>query len=117
MRLALAVLVMAVATIGSAAANVGVQRPTLAVIDRDPLVVRGRGFGSLERVVATAATLAGPRKLRVRANRRGIVVVRFRKLTVDACSGAFAVRLVGASGRKASKAIAVRGVCAQLDGM
>lgn len=102
-----AVAVLAVAGAGAA--------PRLQVLDREPLVVRGTGFGAGERVVATASTLAGPHVVRTRANARGAVVVRFAGLPVDPCAGAFAVRLRGASGAAVAAKLAPWGACPQLD--
>lgn len=107
-------LCLVVAACMQPAATGAATQPRLAVLDRDPLAVRGTGFGKRERVVATASTAAGPRVIRTRANAQGAVVVRFPGLLVDSCAGAFAVRLQGASGARVALRLAPWGACASL---
>ena len=110
----LPVICLAFATAAALGAASAGAKPRLQLLDRDPLVVRGVGFNARGRVVATAVTLAGPHVVRTRANARGTVVVRFRALTTDPCSGAFVVRLKGASGALAALKLSLR-ECPQLD--
>lgn len=88
MKAVLVVVVAAAATLaGVAPADTG-ARPRLQVVDRSPLVVRGTGFTSRERVVVTV-TVDGERARRpVIATHRGTFTVRFDDIRLDACTGA-----------------------------
>lgn len=75
--------------------------PSLKVVTRTPLVVRGSGFHASERVVVTAMTLTGPRQVNVRATVAGRFVATLR-IPSQPCARAFAVRAVGARGSSAT---------------
>jgi hypothetical protein len=103
--LGLAGLVLGTACTASAAA-----RPTLGVLDREPLVVRGDGFRPGETVHVTALTGLGPRFARVTA-RAGRFRVEFR-LPDTGCAAARAVVARGSAGSTARTTFAGRaGVC------
>jgi hypothetical protein len=80
-----------------------VTRPSLALIDRDPIVLRGRSFVPGERVRVTVST--NVRRTRdVHAGSRGGFVVRFTGLVVPRCGGLIA-RARGSSGDLATMKI------------
>lgn len=93
-----AALALVVAAAGTAAG--GVAKPSLAVVERQPLVVRGAHFGARELVRVTAVS-DGSESVRVRATRRGTFVVTLPGLTVDRCSG-LGIRAVGGRGHVAA---------------
>jgi hypothetical protein len=71
-------------------------RPSLALLDRSPIVLRGRSFVPGERVHVTVSTTV--RRTRdVHAGSRGGFIVRFTGLIVPRCGG-FIVRARGSSG-------------------
>jgi len=78
-------------------------QPSLRVLDRHPLVVRGEGFRAGERVTVTALTGLGPRVVGTTAA-RGTFRVTFR-LPAEPCAGARAVRAHGSLGSVAVKTI------------
>jgi hypothetical protein len=80
--------------------------PTLVLETRTPLVVRGVGFAPGERVTVTALTLAGPRRVLVRASATG----RFRARLPggQACGQALAVRARGERGSVATLRLVAR---------
>ena len=77
------------------------RTPRLRLVGFQPLVVRGESFRSGERVVVTALTLTGPRRVVVRATTRGRFGATFR-LPNQPCGKAFAVRAVGGLGSRAT---------------
>lgn len=74
--------------------------PKLRLIGHQPLVVKGESFHPGERIVVTALTLTGPRKLVVRATTTGRFGATFA-LVRQPCGKAFAVRAVGGLGSRA----------------
>ena len=74
--------------------------PKLRLIGHQPLVVKGEFFHPGERIVVTALTLTGPRKLVVRATTKGRFGATFA-LVRQPCGKAFAVRAVGGLGSRA----------------
>ena len=74
--------------------------PRLRLVAPQPLVVRGEQFRSGERVIVTALTLTGPKRIVVRATTRGRFGATFR-LPNQPCGKAFAVRAVGSLGSRA----------------
>jgi hypothetical protein len=76
-------------------------RPALQVLDKAPLVLRGRGFGPAERVRVTVVKAHTQLVRQTRASGVGTFVVRFDTV-VDACYGARAATAVGVGGSKAS---------------
>ena len=97
-RLLAAALLTAVVAIPVADAAVA---PRLTLVDRAPLVVRGAGFRPSERVVVTAMTLSGPRRVTVRATPAGRFSATLR-VANQPCGRAFAVRAVGGKGSVAT---------------
>ncbi len=69
-----------------------------------PLVVRGESFRARERVVVTALTPTGSRRVVVRATPRGGFGATFR-LPSQPCGKAFAVRAIGGLGSRATLAL------------
>ena len=85
-----------VACIPALAAAGTSAKPSLRVVDRSPLVVRGVDFRAGERVTVTALTGLGPRIARVTA-----VNGRFRvafSVPTRGCAAAWAVRAKGTLG-------------------
>jgi len=80
----------------AAGAGAAAQRPSLAILDRQPLVVRGSHFGARELVRVTARA-DGEQTLRVRATRLGTFVATFRGVEVGRCGGV-GIRAVGGRG-------------------
>ena len=79
------------------------SKPSLRMIDREPLVVRGEGFQAGERVRVTALTGIGPRFATVTA-----VGGRFRvafRLPSTGCSSARGVIARGSDGSAATMAL------------
>ena len=85
----------------SAWSTAGEPAPSLRVLDRSPLVLRGSGFSGGERVRVTVSGSDDTRSLAVRASARGTFTARFRSGLGDRCS-ALLVRALGASGRSAA---------------
>jgi hypothetical protein len=87
-----AVLVIVVASTAIAVAVVatahGRTAPKLQILDRSPLVVRGTGFASRERVVVTVDVAGERTRRRVIATFRGSFTARFEDIELDACTGA-----------------------------
>jgi hypothetical protein len=75
--------------------------PKLRLVTAQPLAVRGEAFRPGERVVVTALTSIGARRVVVRATARGRFGATFR-LPNQPCGKAFAVRAVGAASRSAT---------------
>jgi len=78
--------------------------PKLRLIGTQPLVVRGESFRPGERVVLTALTPIGPKRLVVRATARGRLGATFR-LPSQPCGKAFAIRATGLLGSRAVVAV------------
>jgi hypothetical protein len=74
----------------------------LALVDLDPIEVRGYGFRRLERVTLTLLAGTSVRTRAVRANRTGRFVSRFDVVHVDRCSQGVGVVAVGAMGSAAA---------------
>lgn len=104
MRRGVLVATLVLALVASVSATASSSR--LALETRTPLVVRGLGFEPGERVIVTALTLAGPRRVVVRASAAG----RFRaRLAVGlACEQALAVRARGDRASVATLRLAAR---------
>lgn len=93
--------VAALATVLTAASvGVAANGPTLRLIGHQPLVVKGDAFHPGERIVLTALTPTGSRRLVVRATSTGRFGATFR-LASQPCGRAFAVRAVGRLGSHA----------------
>jgi hypothetical protein len=74
--------------------------PSLRLVSRQPLVVRGAHFAALERVTLTASSVPA-RVARTHATRAGTFRVAFARTVVRAC-GPFVVRAVGSRGSVAA---------------
>ena len=96
MRTAAGGAVLALVVAAAAASAAGAAQPTLRLVDRQPLVVRGEGFRPGERITLVAATGLGPRMTRTTA-RNGSFRATFR-LADQPCAAAFAVRARGDRG-------------------
>jgi hypothetical protein len=99
-RLLAALLWIAVATGVVAPATRASTAPTLRFVSLQPLALRGEGFRPAERVVVTALTPIGPKRVTVRATVKGLGAT-FR-LPNQPCGEAFAVRAVGGHGSRAT---------------
>jgi hypothetical protein len=92
----------AIVAIGVAApAAPAASKAKLRLVTEQPLVVRGIEFRPAERVVVTALTLTGPKRVVVLATATGRFGATFR-LASQPCGRAFAVRAVGARGSRAT---------------
>ncbi len=80
-----------------------VTRPSLALLDRAPIVLRGRSFVAGERVRVTVSTTVRRTRV-VYAGSRGGFIVRFTGLIVPRCGG-FIARARGSSGDLATMKI------------
>jgi hypothetical protein len=76
-------------------------QPTLRVLDKAPLVLRGTGFKRADRVRVSVVTASLELVRTPRASRFGTFVVRFHTF-VDACHGARAATAVGMHGGEAA---------------
>ena len=96
-------LAAAVLSVFFAPDNRAATRPSLTLLDRAPIVLRGRSFVPGERVRVTVSTTV--RRTRdLRAGSRGGFVVRFTGLIVPRCGG-FIARARGSSGDLATMKI------------
>jgi hypothetical protein len=78
--------------------------PRLRLVWTQPLVVRGESFRPGERVVVTALTPIGPKRIVVRATVRGRLGATFR-LPNQPCGKAFSIRAKGSLGSRAVIAV------------
>ena len=78
--------------------------PKLRLVGTQPLVVRGESFKPRERVVVTALTSIGPKRIVVRATSYGRLGATFR-LPGQPCGKAFAIRATGGLGSRAVVAV------------
>jgi hypothetical protein len=81
-------------------------RPTLALVDRAPVVIRGTGFGARERVVLQVRTGVLHELQRTRATSRGAFLVRIDGGRIVPCS--MSVVATGARGHVARLKLALR---------
>lgn len=81
--------------------------PKLRLVSQQPLVVRGVGFRPAERVVVTAITPAGPKRVAVRATATGRFNATLR-LVDQPCGDAVAIRALGSRGSRAWLDVAAR---------
>jgi len=96
--------VCATAFAGVVTAGTGATAPKLRLVATQPLVVRGESFRPGERVVVTALTPIGPKRVVVRASVRGRLGATFR-LPSQPCGKAFAIRATGGLGSRAVVAV------------
>lgn len=91
-------LVLGFVLASASASGAAATRPTLRVVDRTPVVIRGVGFAPEERVTVVVA--AGPRSSRrVSTNANGAFVARF-KLVLGRCTR-YSVQAFGSTGSRA----------------
>ena len=102
--LAAVTVVCATAFAGVVTAGTGATAPKLRLVATQPLVVRGESFRPGERVVVTALTPIGPKRVVVRATVRGRLGATFR-LPGQPCGKAFAIRATGVLGSRAVVAV------------
>ena len=95
MRTVLATLVLGCIVASSAAATAH-ARPALRVVDKQPLVVRGAGFGANELVTLRATWRAKSIVRRIRSGAGGGFTARFTGTTFDFCAGFTSLRATGA---------------------
>jgi len=95
MRTLLAALLLG-GLIATTAAATAQGRPTLRVVDKDPLVVRATGFTSREHVTLRATWRAKSIVRRVRSGPGGGFTIRFAGTQFDFCAGFTSLRATGA---------------------
>lgn len=105
----IAIAVALAAVVPTLAATAATPRPTLKLVDREPLVVRGEQFRPGERVTVTASTGLGPRTVRTTAY-RGAFRATFR-LPNQPCAAAWLVRARGSLGSTATLRLAQSSAC------
>jgi hypothetical protein len=100
-RALLACLIAAAAS--AAAVQAAATRPTLRLVEKAPLTLRGSGFQAGERVRVTVA-VDGPRRTRsTRASRTGAFTVELPAIVVyDPCLSSLVATAVGARGDSAT---------------
>ncbi|HEY9350896.1 MAG TPA: hypothetical protein VIP75_09410 [Acidothermales bacterium] len=103
---AAAAVLAALSIVGSTAAN-GAAKPTISVVDRTPVVLRGAGFVSRERVLVIVRTELLRVTQRTTATTGGRFLVRFDGIRLAPCTGASIVAL-GARGHTAQLKLALR---------
>jgi hypothetical protein len=82
-------------------------QPSLSVIDRTPIVLRGAGFGARERVLVIVRAEFLRATQRATATTGGRFLVRFDGIRLTPCTGASIVAL-GARGHSAQLRLALR---------
>ena len=96
--------VCAAALVGVVPTATAAMAPKLRLVGTQPLVVRGELFKPRERVVLTALTPIGPKRVVVRASVRGRLGATFQ-LPSQPCGKAFAIRATGGLGSRAVVAV------------
>jgi hypothetical protein len=87
---------------GSVASGATTERPALRFIRIDPLIVRGLGFRSSERVAVTARVPHATRTTHVVANVDGAFRVRLGRVPAyDPCASTLSVQARGSLGSRA----------------
>ena len=92
------------ALVGAVPSGTAATAPKLRLVGTQPLVVRGESFLPGERVVVTALTPTGPKRVVVRATVRGRLGATFQ-LPSQPCGMAFAIRATGGLGSRAALAL------------
>jgi hypothetical protein len=82
-------------------------KPTISVVDRTPIVLRGAGFGARERVLVILRAELLRATQRATATTGGRFLVRFDGIRLTPCTGASIVAL-GARGHSAQLKLALR---------
>ncbi len=104
-RVAISIVLVALAVAASAAAETA-AKPAIAVVDRQPVVIRGTGFGPRERVLVTVSSGLLRATQRTLATYRGSFVVAFSGFRLP-CGGG-AVVAIGARGHVAQLKLGLR---------
>ena len=97
------IVLLACAVLLPASLEAATARPSLRIVDRDPLTFGGRAFHADELVSVTVRS--GATKARVRKARTdgtGRFILAFAGLRLDRCSGSLEVIATGRRGSKAS---------------
>jgi hypothetical protein len=97
---AFVVVALGASAAGQSVIHVESGQPTMSIVDRTPLTLRGTGFAAGERV-RVLVRVPGPLQKRVTASRRGLFVAAFSKASYNRCSGltAFAIGSRGSRAR------------------
>ena len=106
MRRSLALLSAAVASAVMAASATGALQPRFALVDDEPLVVRGAAFAPGERVTVTALTLLGPKRVVTKAGAGGAFRASL-SLVGRPCGRAFTILATGTRGSRATLRLAI----------
>ena len=84
-------LALAISASVLADAATGATQPSLSLLNRHPVVLRGLGFRAGEKIrVTMTTTIAATRARIVYASTRGAFTVRFTNLSIPRCGGAYA---------------------------
>jgi len=110
MTLRLLAVTAAVLTIAVPAAAAA---PSVTLVSKNPLALRGSSFGPGIVVTLTVRTQDGRIVRRMRTSRSGRFTARFT-VAVDACNGAVAATILTTSGYRRDMRLAPRGQCAAL---
>ena len=104
MKGAILTLVALAASVGASGTGIGAPdaKPSLAVVDRQPLTISGKGFGTRQRIVLTAATGGETARRAFRADARGAFLLRFQTLRFDPCTG-LSLHALGAAGTELAR--------------
>lgn len=81
--------------------------PKLRIVSQQPLTVRGEMFRPRERIVVTALTLTGPKRVLVQSTSSGRFRATFRRAN-QPCGKPFAIRAFGALGSYATVTVPSR---------
>jgi hypothetical protein len=95
------------------AAPAAATGPTVTVVSKTPLVLKGAAFRPATIVTVKVSTTDGRRVRRVRTNAAGSFVARFA-VSADPCDGARSATITTASGYELTLRLAPRGACAPL---
>ena len=106
MRRSLALLAAAAASAVMTASASAASQPRLALVDDEPLVVRGAAFSPGERVTVTALTLLGPKRVVATAGQGGAFRASLR-IVGTPCGRAFTILATGTRGSRATLRLAI----------
>ena len=90
-----AAIFLAAVTLSASANAESAAKPSIAVVDRAPVVVRGTAFGARERVRVTVSSGLLRVMQRTTATYRGSFVVRFDGVRFTGCTGGTVVATGG----------------------
>jgi hypothetical protein len=88
------------------------KAPKLAVVSYAPVVVKGSGFGSRERIRVLVDFQGRTTRQALRASARGAFSATFPGLQIDRCDGGVVARAIGAQGNTAVAKIGPLPQCA-----